>query len=311
MEDIDSTKEIKSMAAKSQIFSYIPLMGAFSALQKLLNPSGVPLQWNSSNSFQEEFLQMLARHGESVGDVAGLQSIAHYDIQKVNEWVEQHGFSIRLKDIPPQPGIIPFATASVLDIQVEWPIPAEVQVIELAGRSYPAFLNKGLTYHEMVGHPYPILSLFTKDPRIKVCIAIVDDAPQSELHAYAMATHMLKHKQETLNTRYAGAIIPMVSLSQENDISWLKGLCGYCDNGDIAELKEALQQSRFRMNEHGARAESAAAVSGIRYRCIEEFYVVNQSFLIWWEQEGIPIPTFTGYIMLEHWANPGDISQPF
>jgi len=106
----------------------------------------------------------------------------------------------------------------------------------------------------------------------------------------------------------------MVKLGQQVDISWMKKLATTCDNGDPAWLEKALQETRLRMNEEGARAESAVALGGQRMTTASPpppDYVIDRPFLAWWGKPDLPIPIFVGYITPENWVNPGDIKQPF
>ncbi len=87
-----------------------------------------------------------------------------------------------------------------------------------------------------------------------------------------------------------------------------RGAKGY--RADITRIR---QQTRFRMNEKGARSESAVAI-GIA-RCLAmapaQPFVFDEPFLAWIEHPVLNIPFFAAWIAPDVWADPGDIEKPF
>jgi len=74
-----------------------------------------------------------------------------------------------------------------------------------------------------------------------------------------------------------------------------------------AIITQALQQTKLRMNEEGARAQSAVAI-GVLRGCLPTYdYVIDWPFLFWITRPGISKPLFVAYVTEDDWKNPGDI----
>ena len=144
-----------------------------------------------------------------------------------------------------------------------------------------------------------------------VYVTKADFEPESERSLYEHI-HDLMISDTSTNLHYDGVTMPMVSLDMENDISWLTGLSTTDASGDPAVLTQAVQQTKLRMNERGARVQSAAAVAGVRGTPPQPkpTYVMDEPFFIWVRQEGIPFPVFTGYITSESWKDPVCLDDP-
>ena len=108
---------------------------------------------------------------------------------------------------------------------------------------------------------------------------------------------------ETPDYRYEGVIFPMVHYDQHEDISFLKGMR---IEGTGHYVAEAVQQTRFRMNEFGARAESAVAMTKRLCASSEERkpYVLDRPFILWIERGGIGIPIFMAVFAEDVWKDP-------
>ena len=67
---------------------------------------------------------------------------------------------------------------------------------------------------------------------------------------------------------YDGVRFPMVDLDITNDIGWLKDMSTATKNRDIpAEITQAVQQIKIKMNEKGARFQSATAMA-VTLKCV-------------------------------------------
>ncbi len=105
---------------------------------------------------------------------------------------------------------------------------------------------------------------------------------------------------------YDAVIFPMITYDQEVDISWIKRLYTIGNDGRIAKITQALQQTKFRMNEKGAKVESAVAMVVTR-ECVmmsKPDLVIDRPFVLWIRRPGLSQPFFVGYFTKETWKKP-------
>ena len=118
------------------------------------------------------------------------------------------------------------------------------------------------------------------------------------------------NKTSLPNAHFENVIFPMVDYDREIDIKWIVGMNTKDAKGLGWEIANALQQTKFKMNEYGARVKSAAAMEmlcmGVREP--KPDLVIDQPFLIWITRDGLSQPLFTGFIAEDCWKNPGNLS---
>jgi hypothetical protein len=117
-------------------------------------------------------------------------------------------------------------------------------------------------------------------------------------------------KEAKPNYDYKGVIFPMISYDEQIDISWMKHLYTVGEDGNDAYIAEAKQQTKFQMNELGARVKSAAAMTCARCCCAVEKLpcVIDKPFLLWIRRPSLgDHPFFVGYFDEKYWSNPGEI----
>lgn len=71
-------------------------------------------------------------------------------------------------------------------------------------------------------------------------------------------------------------------------------------------IRQALQETRFQMNEKGARAQSAVAIE-ICVKCIQQptpTFDITEPFYIWIERPGMSVPLFAAYVDQVDWKEP-------
>ncbi len=130
------------------------------------------------------------------------------------------------------------------------------------------------------------------------------DRPPAGFDLIAKAQQLAGGKRP--GREFGGLVFPMVDLDQKIDIAWLIGLYTCRDDGQPARVLQALQQIKLRMNELGARAESAAAIE-IAKGMPQPDHVINRPFLIWFERDSLSRPLFVGHITPGDWRNPGNV----
>ena len=269
--------------------------------------------WNGVNiaqkSFLAEFFGGLRQVLDKIKEITG---IASWDAAVINRFLSDHGFSITLEPFDDQT----FGVASVLDLMVEWVtegIRTTIRSSRLA-QEYPAVrLTDGVNFARADSHPHPIAAVSTKSGDL-VMMTKLDQMPPGEFGLVDLAGALTK-EGEYVYDEFGGLVFPMVDLNQEVDLSWLLGLWTVGDDGKRATITQAKQQNKLRMNEKGARAQSAAAVAVTR-ECIsipKPDMVIDGPFLVWFVrlELGDPqryIPLFVALVTEADWCDPGDIS---
>jgi hypothetical protein len=289
-----------------------PIYAALNAASKLLNPHGPRLEWRECNDEQCELLHLYSKQGPLATALDGMDAMAAYNVDTINAWLREKGFTIQLDPIQHEPYEKPFVAAGILDLTVEWYTPGTKQEVSYQGSTYPAFKTEGVGFYNSPGHANPVVALPTRSEHT-IYATILDEHPGDGLDLYRTVSKLRSGMRMTVDHNYSGAVIPMITLSQNNDISWMVDMEATCDNGDRAWIVQALQQTKLRMNHLGARAQSAAAISGLRMMSfnLTQPYVIDQPFLTWWEQKDIGL-FFAAYVMPTEWKDPGnDLSVAF
>jgi hypothetical protein len=266
---------------------------------------GVNRQWKAVNDEQSYFLKVffdICR--EEIGKIPEIESIASWHAEEINAFLRQRGFTIQLDPFDPQT----FGVASVLDLLVEWQEKGEVTTVHgVDGKRYPGVkINENnVVIFSSRGHDNPVAQLKTKNGD-RVFMTVLDKAPRDGFDLIAKAEAISARPTAIRNG--SELLFPMVDLNQRVDISWLKGMHTVCEDGDPLEIVQALQQTILKMNEVGARAQSAVAI-GMRKTAFVMPMIINAPFLFWIVRESHNKPLFVGYITQEDWKNPGSISK--
>lgn len=284
------------------VVSY-PRVAMLAKAEEYLRSVGQP--WRPKNDRQRAFLvDVYARLREEVPRIPEIESVASREIAKVNAFLKRRGFSITLDEVTGDA----FGVASVLDVLVEWTKRGRVQELEVRRKRYPAvrIIGEGVQFCRGPNHKHPIAYLTTKSGD-RVYLTVLDRAFPGDglLEQGAMLMTRLQPVHE-----FDGVVFPMVSLDVCEDIGWLSGLETVGGDGRPAWIGQALQQTKFRMNEVGARAESAAAATLFKSMVVERKpdLVINEPFLIWIARDGLTAPLFAGYITQEDWKQPASLS---
>jgi hypothetical protein len=95
----------------------------------------------------------------------------------------------------------------------------------------------------------------------------------------------------------------MVNLDMQPDISWLLRMSTVDQAGMPWAISQALQQTKFAMDEFGATVESAAAI-GVRCLCLPNRYQIDRPFVAAVFRPGLKLPIFIGYLDTDCWNRP-------
>jgi hypothetical protein len=133
-------------------------------------------------------------------------------------------------------------------------------------------------------------------------MSMVDNVPDGFAGLFLKVAELERVKATSHN--FEGVQFPMVDLDVYPDISLIQGLgigAGY-------HVGTALQQTRFRMNEHGARAQSASAMAISRgISRVVPPHVINRPFLLWIKRDGLDFPIFASLLCEDVWSEPKEL----
>jgi hypothetical protein len=265
---------------------------------------GPQRNWDPANEIQKMFINdYLKPYGDVPASLKEIESIAAYEAAIINEFLRRKGFSIQLDDFSPNE----FGVASVLDLFAEWIHEGDEAIVFTPDqRQFPGvdIDKRGVKLFYTSDHAHPVACLQTKSQDI-VFMTMLEKPPVDIFGLFNLAAKFSENLRNCDD--FEGVRFPMVDLRQRVDISWLLGMSTYDAKGDPWSISQALQENRLRMNEIGARAQSAVA---LKIRCagfLKPPHNINKPFLIWFMRPGLPIPLFVGYITEADWKNPGDL----
>jgi hypothetical protein len=277
---------------KTQTSTMLPVLGCFKAAGEFI---GKPLEFEAINNAQGAFLALFQDKLPEVDKLTEeLKSLADKDVGVINAFLKEHGFDIQLD--PVSDG---FAVASILDVLVKWL--GEGKKTTIRNGNYPAVkLKEGVSIF-MGPHGNPLVAVETKSGDI-VFMTVVDEVPEDVFAVQALVDQMTASKATPWRGNNKGVIFPMVNYDQQIDISWLCGLKVHPE----WYVQQALQQTKFRMNEIGARAQSAVAMT---MRCASAMaepkpIVIDRPFLLWIDRQGVDTPLFSGIFAEDVWEEP-------
>lgn len=278
-----------------------------SALVKAEDILGNNRQWSSVNEFQQEFLDnFFVRRGElKAYSETELRNWVSWVASELNAILEKEGFSIKLDDFEPDT----FGIVSILDVLVEWLESGEVtRIFGPDQHEYPGVeFKENFEVLKANNHKHPIVCLPTKSGD-KVYMTIA--SKEAEGLELASIVDWLRADLRQ-STHYDLFSFPMIDLNQEVDISWLLGLnTVQGSTGKRAHISQAKQQTKFKMNQHGARVKSAVALGITLEGCVQyKTLVIDRPFYLWIERSGAKTPVMYAYLDYEYWKDPGDLGS--
>jgi hypothetical protein len=267
----------------------IPIIGCLNVSEEILGPERT---WHEVNETQTEFLKIFSDARSKIASLPEIKSIASYDAAAINKFLSDNGFSLQLPAIE-HPD---FGVASLINILIEWLEEGEETKI----KDYPGVYIEDAKFWKHPDLPNPIVRLFTKSDD-QVFMSMIDDPPEN----FQLLELIAKAERSTCCFDYKGVEFPMIDYDQEIDISWIKGLNTVGDDKQLAIITQALQQTKFKMNEIGARVQSAVAM--VMARCLPKpRLVIDKPFLLWiYRRDTLgDTPLFVGYFTEEVWKKP-------
>lgn len=278
-----------------------------SALLKSEDILGKNRTWRAVNDWQELFLEkFFSKKAELAGfSKKELRNWASFSAQELNRILQKEGFDIRLGDFRPEE----FGVVSILDVMAEWLKEGLEIVVVSLGKKYPGVRMEPDSKFEAYtspSYPHPVAALPAKSGD-KVFMAVADGKAAS----FSLIEKIDSIRKNLMPGGYYDSLkFPMIDINQEVPLDWLLGLRTLQDDGRQAEISQAFQQTKFKMNQYGARARSAVALGAFKAAIREErAFLIDKPFFLWIEREGMSIPVIYAYIDQEDWKNPGNLSE--
>lgn len=278
----------------------------------------LPANWITKNELQATFIQKYWPANQELRYFSPeeLVSTASWNLDVVNQFLREHNFDIQLANAGPDS----FYVASILKVVLQWQMKGSAA--RLMGRDkkiYPAVLfdsdEADGVYRMFKANPMSksrdendLLEIKTKNGDL-VYMSPAFSAPVSDFELMENIGkiynyYQTKHFPQTLEKHFDIILFPMVSINQNINVNWLRQLRNNCQH-DSYFIAEALQQTKFAMDENGAKVESAFACTG----CIECVrarveYVFDGPFYLWIMRPGMTLPIFAAYIDYDCFKNP-------
>lgn len=296
------------MSKASEIYTITAAIEQAEKTMKLRN------DWKPKNEIQKRFLKNFLKvcRGDKVPEI---ELEVSPEAEKINSFLEKKGFSIRLQPFPPNT----VGFASILDLIVEWLYPGEkVKIDAKKGGKYEGVRIKkeggNIFFFESTVHGYKhiIAGLQTKSG--DTVFITIPKGPLEGLDLIEMVSTLCEDNigggRHLHPLAYDGIRFPMVDLDITNDIGWLKGMSTTTKVGDMpADMTQAVQQIKIKMNEKGARFQSATAFSMV-LMCVANIphdLIIDEPFLVWVTRPGLEKPLMAAFVTEENWKNPGNL----
>lgn len=293
---------------------FAPIVGAIVGSEDILGPDR---RWVPTNAEQLQFKTEIMKMRDELPRFSKeeLRHWANKNHEVLNAISRKEGFSIQLKPFGPDE----FGVISILDVLVEWLIKGSAGTkILRGGKEYAAVSmdrtgTVGGQYHELFevyvseNHTEPVVMLATKSgDRVFMTVAYT---PAEGFVLSGRIDNIRKGLQKT--SGYEALRFPMVDLNQQVDISWLIYMNTTDAQGRPWFISQALQQTKFKMNEVGARVKSEVAIGLMRYAAprAPRTLIIDRPFYLWMERDGVTIPIMYSYIDEQDWKNPGSLEM--
>lgn len=304
------TRATRPLILASFAQSSWPIVSCLREAERILGPDRV---WHAINEIQAWFLNNYFDSDRAV-ELDVIEAIASFDADEVMAWLAKRRFSHHINPF----GENEFGTASVLDVLLKWPeksaMRSKLTVYDDATGTFDTYdavkMNRFVNFSTVAEHPHPIVELLTQEQRTGVFMTIVDQPPVGEFGLIALARRFTS-RSTAADLDYSGVVFPMVSFEEKHRLDWLLRL--RTTNANLhnwpAEIFEACQINRVRMDDVGVRLESAATGFVRMLGGGPEYYEVNAPFLLWAVRDGHENPLMAAFVDRDGWKDSGGLGE--
>lgn len=288
------------------VVSY-PIVAALVAAEQEIGPNRI---WQGTNDKSNRFLKdvFTPTRGE-VRSIPEIQSVASRSYEEINSFLRSRGFGIQLDPFQSPD----FGVASVLELLLEWETKGEKTTLRNAeNQSFPAvqMSSRVVTFRQIGLNEHPAVLIPTKSGDEVYLVMEGGLLDQFAGNLREIGLHILQSagEQREHHERFVGVMFPMVDLDVRADISWLLGTKTLGDDNFPAIISQALQQTKFAMDDLGALVKSAVAIAVTRSISDPPIHRINQPFFVVVKRPALKEPFFVGYITEEFWKQPPRIN---
>lgn len=279
-------------AMNTSTLCVLPILGCLVAAEQYLDDKNITAKFEGVTDQQRDFLDSFQDLMDGASHIDELESIAD-EHKQVNAWLQERGL-----ELPLTSSFDAFAVASVLNILLSWLYKGSKTSI--TGADNTAYTGVHIKDGVIVGHapalhPHPVVRVSTQSGDT-VCMSMIDDAPKGFEGLFLKAADLERVKATSHS--YQGVCFPMIDLDIQPDISWMEGM----QVGGDYRIECAIQQTRFRMNEEGAKTESTAAATICR--AMARPHILDRPFLLWIQRDGMKFPVFAALLCEDVWKEP-------
>jgi len=290
--------------------TFVPII---SCLRKVEEFVVTPGEWVPQNDTQRKFIssRLQDKHelemflnGTNENEPLKIEGIASKKALDINEFLERHNFNISFEDFEKNK----FGVASVMDALLNWEVKGRSTTLKGQDGNVHAAVSIDLIDVVRSVNISPILYLPTTQREYQVGITVPERSIEDE---FDLMDFIINTKERvTANNfglaKYSESVVfPKVDLDQETDVNWLEDMLyspfpGY-------RIDRAIQQVKFKMNEHGLHAKSGMGIRIETLGAHPEPLVIDRPFITWIEKDQISVPLFAGLINYGDWKDPGNL----
>ena len=305
-----------------------PIIAALLKAEELLGVANEELgyDWKSNNDKQEQFLEDFyhALGRKEAKAMKEIVSMASKDVNVLNNLLKEQGFDIQLEPFGRHDS---FGIVSILKIMLEWFERGKPTTIKTPEQNYLGVKmelgddveGEKAMLLEIPELPDPLIMIPAKNDH-GVFMIRTDEIPIDGFDLIEKIQDMMGQVEDDperyLSTKYGNVIFPKVDYNEKIDISWLEEMEINDDKEITWFIAQALQQTKFKMDEIGATIESAVAMEMQIRSCIgqQEYvkpdYIIDKPFFVGAGNMNLSAPAFYGYITEEDWIKGGVMNIP-
>ena len=258
------------------------------------NEVGVNPVLEPVNEEQEIFLDSFGDMIDDVSEMDCVKGKAARGSAEINKWLKDEGFNIQL------PKTKELSVAAIMRVIIEWLYEGKTTYIQgVDGKEYEAVSMKsnGVTIsHVVQAHKHPVVRIAGKNGET-VCMSMIDEMPITQEGMFLKISEL--DGVRAGSHQFQGVSFPIVDLDDQPDISWISGMGLFKDT----RIDKALQQTRFKMDEKGAKVESAAAMTTYRSVSRDMNHIIDRPFLLWVMRPELDFPVFASVICEDAWIS--------
>lgn len=276
------------------------VIGSFYTLSACIDK--VPLtidEWESWNKEQAKYLAIYKNcRNAKIPEIESKVSVG--DVEPVNAFLRERGFSIQLDPIKPDD----LAIASVLLVVLKWLSKGQKTSIRWNSQSYSAVnLESGVEVVYCEGFERDAVAKIVTKNNDTVYMTTLAKKPTDSFDVFEQARKLIVAETKRTKIYEDRVIFPTVDLDTMPDISWIVGMSDKLREKWM--IAQALQQTKVKMDEEGVTIKEAVTLG---VRCMSASFpskvplIINEPFLFVVKREGLKEPLFSAYLDVDGWC---------